>query len=175
MVSVFFRLAKLKKKNRTPCRYVCYHGTWVSTVSDGTVQQRTSSANYCRFIWKFDLAATPLNLFTCFLLSDVSTLLPVAAGSATGQSCQSTFGYTPPWSRSADSCCLLRCTTSIALHVWTFPEGSINPLKTESESESELLYDWRFTANRFVLATTPWDSRPVILFSIWTFAVIVLM
>jgi hypothetical protein len=26
---------------------------------------------------------------------------------------------------------------------------------TESESESELLYDWRFTANQFVLATGP--------------------
>jgi hypothetical protein len=29
-----------------------------------------------------------------------------------------------------------------------------------SESESELLYDWRFTANQFVLAPAPWDSRP---------------
>jgi hypothetical protein len=28
-------------------------------------------------------------------------------------------------------------------------------------SESELLYDWRFTANQFFLATIPWDSRPV--------------
>jgi hypothetical protein len=28
----------------------------------------------------------------------------------------------------------------------------------ESESESELLYDWRFTANQFVFATSP--SRP---------------
>jgi hypothetical protein len=26
---------------------------------------------------------------------------------------------------------------------------------TESESESELLYDWRFTGNRFDLATSP--------------------
>jgi hypothetical protein len=26
---------------------------------------------------------------------------------------------------------------------------------TESESESELLYDWRFTTNQFVLATNP--------------------
>jgi hypothetical protein len=26
---------------------------------------------------------------------------------------------------------------------------------SESKSESELLYDWRFTANRFVLATSP--------------------
>jgi hypothetical protein len=28
-------------------------------------------------------------------------------------------------------------------------------LSTESESESELLYDWWFTANHFVLATSP--------------------
>jgi hypothetical protein len=28
-----------------------------------------------------------------------------------------------------------------------------------SESESELLYDWLFTANQFVLATTPWGPR----------------
>jgi hypothetical protein len=27
--------------------------------------------------------------------------------------------------------------------------------ESESESESELLYDWRFTANQFVLATNP--------------------
>jgi hypothetical protein len=33
-----------------------------------------------------------------------------------------------------------------------------------SESESELLYDWRFTANQFDLAKARWDSRPVILF-----------
>jgi hypothetical protein len=34
-------------------------------------------------------------------------------------------------------------------------DTSFNPLKTESESESELLYDWRFTANHFVLAPSP--------------------
>jgi hypothetical protein len=28
-------------------------------------------------------------------------------------------------------------------------------LESESESESELLYDWQFTANQFVLATSP--------------------
>jgi hypothetical protein len=28
-------------------------------------------------------------------------------------------------------------------------------LQSESESESELLYDWRFTVNQFVLATSP--------------------
>jgi hypothetical protein len=32
-------------------------------------------------------------------------------------------------------------------------------IQFESESESDLLYDWRFTANQFFLATTPWDSR----------------
>jgi hypothetical protein len=31
----------------------------------------------------------------------------------------------------------------------------INTTKAESGSESELLYDWRFTANQFVLATSP--------------------
>jgi hypothetical protein len=30
-----------------------------------------------------------------------------------------------------------------------------NPLKSKSESESEWLYDWRFTANQFVLAPSP--------------------
>jgi hypothetical protein len=34
-------------------------------------------------------------------------------------------------------------------------DGNVYPLKTESESESELLYDWRFTANQFVLASSP--------------------
>jgi hypothetical protein len=29
-------------------------------------------------------------------------------------------------------------------------------------SKSELLYDWRFTANQFVLASTLWDPRPEI-------------
>jgi hypothetical protein len=28
-------------------------------------------------------------------------------------------------------------------------------LEAELESQSELLYDWRFTANKFVLATSP--------------------
>jgi hypothetical protein len=32
-------------------------------------------------------------------------------------------------------------------------EWSVNPLKTESEPE--LLYEWRFTANQFVLAQSP--------------------
>jgi hypothetical protein len=31
-----------------------------------------------------------------------------------------------------------------------------------SESESELLYDWRFTTSQFVLAPSPWGSRPEI-------------
>jgi hypothetical protein len=44
-----------------------------------------------------------------------------------------------------------------------------------SESESELLYDWWFTANQSISSSwrqAPWDSRPVILFSNWTLAVI---
>jgi hypothetical protein len=31
----------------------------------------------------------------------------------------------------------------------------LNPLQPESESESESLYDRQFTANQFVLATSP--------------------
>jgi hypothetical protein len=31
----------------------------------------------------------------------------------------------------------------------------VDLLRTESESESELLYDWRFTANQFVLEPSP--------------------
>jgi hypothetical protein len=33
--------------------------------------------------------------------------------------------------------------------------GILSSPKPESESESELLYDWRFTANQFVLAPSP--------------------
>jgi hypothetical protein len=45
---------------------------------------------------------------------------------------------------------------------------------TGQSSEPELLYDWRFTANQFVLATSPRDPRQEFLFSNWTLAVIVL-
>jgi hypothetical protein len=48
---------------------------------------------------------------------------------------------------------------SIAQHVSAYLAiiRCSNPLRTESESESEseLLYDWRFTANQFVLAPSP--------------------
>jgi hypothetical protein len=44
-----------------------------------------------------------------------------------------------------------------------------------SESESELLYDWRVTANQSSWRRVLWNSRPVILFSNWTLARIVLM
>jgi hypothetical protein len=44
-----------------------------------------------------------------------------------------------------------------------------------SESESESLYDWRFTANHFVLAPSPMRLTARILFLIWTPAVIVLI
>jgi hypothetical protein len=33
--------------------------------------------------------------------------------------------------------------------------GSIPPFQLNNTSESELLYDWRFTANHFVLAISP--------------------
>jgi hypothetical protein len=42
------------------------------------------------------------------------------------------------------------------------------------KSESESVYDWRFTANQS-WRQAPWDSRPVILFSNWTLTFIVLM
>jgi hypothetical protein len=32
--------------------------------------------------------------------------------------------------------------------------------KSKSKSKTNLLYDWRFTANQFFLASTPWHSRP---------------
>jgi hypothetical protein len=37
-------------------------------------------------------------------------------------------------------------------------------LNCQTTPESELLYDWWFTANQFVLTSSPWDSRPVIFF-----------
>jgi hypothetical protein len=37
-------------------------------------------------------------------------------------------------------------------------------LGTRLKSKFKLLYDWRFTANQFVLASTPWDPRPEISF-----------
>jgi hypothetical protein len=45
---------------------------------------------------------------------------------------------------------------------------------SESESESELLYGWRFTANQFVLATSPLRLTTCNFFFSWTLAVIVL-
>jgi hypothetical protein len=47
------------------------------------------------------------------------------------------------------------------------PHGS---LTNNYQSESELLYDWRFFWRQ-----VPWDPRPVILFTKWTLAVIVPM
>jgi hypothetical protein len=41
--------------------------------------------------------------------------------------------------------------------------------------ESELLYDWRFTANQFVLATSPLRRHSIILFFTLTLAVIFVM
>jgi hypothetical protein len=37
-----------------------------------------------------------------------------------------------------------------------------------SESESELVYYWRHIANQFVLAKTPWDTRPAFIFQLNT-------
>jgi hypothetical protein len=63
-----------------------------------------------------------------------------------------------------------RCTGSRCVNPLSV---KFNPLKTESESE--LLYDWRFTASQFVLAPSPLKlTTRVLFFSNWTLAVIVL-
>jgi hypothetical protein len=63
--------------------------------------------------------------------------------------------------------------------LWSHRCPLVNPpqLKSllESESESELLHDWLFTANQFAWRKAPWDSRPEFFFFNWTFAVIVFM
>jgi hypothetical protein len=43
---------------------------------------------------------------------------------------------------------------------------TLDLLKTESESESKLLYDWWFTAHQFVLAPSPIKLTARIFFSI---------
>jgi hypothetical protein len=52
----------------------------------------------------------------------------------------------------------LRCLLRLAGLRWRYstppPHGVIR------KSKSNLLYDWQFTANQFVLASNPWDSRP---------------
>jgi hypothetical protein len=40
-------------------------------------------------------------------------------------------------------------------HVTSGTQNALNNLKLKFHLESELLYDWRFTANQFVLATSP--------------------
>jgi hypothetical protein len=44
------------------------------------------------------------------------------------------------------------------------PRLNMGTEHSESESESELLYDWRFTANQFVLVTSPLRLTPRIFF-----------
>jgi hypothetical protein len=46
--------------------------------------------------------------------------------------------------------------------------------KLIQESESELLYDWRFTANQFILASSPLRLTTTFFFN-GTLAVIILM
>jgi hypothetical protein len=60
-------------------------------------------------------------------------------------------------------------TTVILLHpaqVLSSQAPAENLLPTDSESESELLYDWRFTVNQFILATSPSRLTTRIFFSI---------
>jgi hypothetical protein len=56
-------------------------------------------------------------------------------------------------------CSKLKCTLIFAdmklSLVYQGKNIDVRCLKRESESESELLYDWRFTANQFVSATNP--------------------
>jgi hypothetical protein len=65
-------------------------------------------------------------------------------------------------------------TLSSAFVITFLPAAYCLTNNSLSESESELLYDWQFTANRFVLVTSPLRLTTVILFSNWTLAVIVL-
>jgi hypothetical protein len=53
--------------------------------------------------------------------------------------------------------------------------GGIRPRLPESESKSELLYYWRFTANEFVLVTSSLRLMTSNFISNWSLAVIVLM
>jgi hypothetical protein len=55
------------------------------------------------------------------------------------------------------SCHAIRLVTKLGRMKLTF-----NPLTTESDSESELLYDWRFPANQFVLAPSSLRLPPEI-------------
>jgi hypothetical protein len=51
------------------------------------------------------------------------------------------------------------------LDVYVFRNLASSPTKegsSESESESELLYDWHFTANHFILVTSPLRLTPSI-------------
>jgi hypothetical protein len=43
--------------------------------------------------------------------------------------------------------------------------GEYPATELESESESELLYDWRFTTNQFILAPTPLRPTTSIFFN----------
>jgi hypothetical protein len=57
-------------------------------------------------------------------------------------------------------------TNRIELSQFTYSPIRIESLLVclESESESELLYDWRFTANKFVLASSPLSLTARIVF-----------
>jgi hypothetical protein len=69
------------------------------------------------------------------------------------------------------------CHSHSFIHSLALSSPTLSPpfLHSLTNSESESLYDWRFTANHFVLATSPLRTRPIILFFNWTLAVIVLM
>jgi hypothetical protein len=67
------------------------------------------------------------------------------------------------WVSLAFNFVILRKKGTNAFITVSFEKFSVNPLKTESESE--LLYDWRFTANPFILATSPLRLTTNIFFS----------
>jgi hypothetical protein len=60
----------------------------------------------------------------------------------------------------------------LTLHSWTRNLWILLRLNGLTPLESELLYDWRFTANQFVLAPNPFRLTARIFFLKWTPAVI---
>jgi hypothetical protein len=65
-------------------------------------------------------------------------------------------------------------TETVLTFNWTALYSSNSDLNYKSKSKSELLYDWRFTTNQFVLALSPLRPTTKFFFN-WTLAVIVLM
>jgi hypothetical protein len=65
---------------------------------------------------------------------------------------------------------LLSCWTAPVLGSWQLSQLSLN----SHLQSAELLHDWRFTANQFILATSPLRLMTYNFFFNWTLAVIIL-